>query len=160
MLLGLRRPWKLPAWHEVGFYEVQNAVRDVAEGLESGLRAWELNVGEWERASGTALADAVKYTVMMNMASIFVGNSLELGTHANSAALRTALLQWCSSSRNFGASPTVSAGDGTGADDDNRMQVDALKEGREKGKGKHQNQKRNSHKQHKHHRHQHLQELW
>ena len=26
----------------------------------SGLRSWELDVGEWERASGTALADAVK----------------------------------------------------------------------------------------------------
>ena len=27
-----------------------------AEGFESGLRAWELDVGEWERASGTVLA--------------------------------------------------------------------------------------------------------
>ena len=34
------------------------------EGVESGLRAWELDVGEWEHASGTALADAVKYTVI------------------------------------------------------------------------------------------------
>ena len=33
---------------------------DRAEGLESGSRAWELDVGEWERVSGTALADAVK----------------------------------------------------------------------------------------------------
>ena len=33
-----------------------------AEGLESALRAWELDVGEWKRASGTVLADAVKYT--------------------------------------------------------------------------------------------------
>ena len=33
---------------------------DHAEGFQSGLRAWELDVGEWERASGTALADAVK----------------------------------------------------------------------------------------------------
>ena len=31
---------------------------DHAEGFESGLRAWELDVGDWERASGTALADA------------------------------------------------------------------------------------------------------
>ena len=46
-----------------------------AEGFESGLRAWELDVGEWERASGTALADAVKYTVMMNMAPIFLRHS-------------------------------------------------------------------------------------
>ena len=30
-----------------------------------------------------------------------------------------------------------------GADDDNRMQVDSLKKGDEKGKGKHQNQKGN-----------------
>ena len=58
---------------------------------ESGLRSWELDVGEWVRASGTALADAVKFTVMMNMAPIFLGNSLQLGTCANSTALRAAL---------------------------------------------------------------------
>ena len=46
---------------------------DHSEGFESGVRAWELDVGEWERASGTALADAVKYRVMMNMAPIFLG---------------------------------------------------------------------------------------
>ena len=40
------------------------------EGFESGLRSWELDVGEWERAYGTALADAVKYAVMMNVARI------------------------------------------------------------------------------------------
>ena len=68
---------------------------DHTEGFESGLRFWELDVGEWDRASGTALADAVKYTVMMNMAPIFLGNSLQLGTYANSTALRPALLQWC-----------------------------------------------------------------
>ena len=62
-----------------------------AEGFEEpGLRA--LDVGEWERASGTALADAVKYTVMMNVAPIFLRNNLQLGAYANSAALRTALL--------------------------------------------------------------------
>ena len=66
---------------------------DHTEGFESGLRSWELDVGEWERASGTALADAVKYTVMMNMAPIFLRNSLQLGTYANSTALRAALLQ-------------------------------------------------------------------
>ena len=107
------------------------------------MRAWELDVGEWERALGTALADAVKYTVMMNMAPIFLRSSLLLGTYANSAALRAALLQWCHSSRNFGANPTVSAGNGTSTDDDNRMQVDSLKKGKKKGKGKHQIQKRN-----------------
>ena len=137
---------------------------DHAEGFESGLRAWELDVGEWERASGTALADAVKYTVMMNMAPNVRRNSLQLGTYANSAALRTAVLQCCFSFRNFGANPTVSAGNGTGADDDNRMQVDSLKKGQEKGKGKHQNQKGNSHDQHRDqhelYRHQHVQELW
>ena len=30
---------------------------DHTEGFESGLRSWELDVGEWERASGTVLAD-------------------------------------------------------------------------------------------------------
>ena len=53
---------------------------DHAESFESGLRAWELDVGEWERASGTALADAVQCAVMMNMAPIFLWNSFQLGT--------------------------------------------------------------------------------
>ena len=109
---------------------------DHAEGFESGLRTWELDVGESKRASGTALADAVKYTVMMNMAPIFLRNSLQLGTYASSVALRTALLQWCYSSPNFGANLSVSAGNGTTA-------VDSLKRGKEKGRGKHQNQKGN-----------------
>ena len=55
--------------------------------------------------------------------------------------LRQALLQLGYCSRNFGASPTVSAGNGTGADEDNRMQVDSLKKVKRKGKGKYQNQK-------------------
>ena len=84
------------------------------EGFESGLRSWELDVGEWERASGTAMAVAVKLPMMMNMPPIFLRNSLQLGTYANSPALRTALLQWCHSSRNFGANPTASSGNGTG----------------------------------------------
>ena len=65
------------------------------EDFESGLRSWELDVGEWERAFGTALADAVNNTVMMNMAPIFLRNSLQLGTYADSTALPAALLQWC-----------------------------------------------------------------
>ena len=44
---------------------------DHTEGVESGVRAWERDFGERERASGTSLADAVEYTVMMNMAPIF-----------------------------------------------------------------------------------------
>ena len=35
---------------------------DHAEGFEAGLRIWELDVGEWQRASGTARADAVQST--------------------------------------------------------------------------------------------------
>ena len=31
---------------------------------------WELDFGEWERASGTALADAAKYTVIVKTAPI------------------------------------------------------------------------------------------
>ena len=114
---------------------------DHAEGFASGLKAWELDVGEWEHASGTVLADVVKYAVMMNMAPIFLRNNLQLGTYANSAALRTPLLQWCYSSRIFGANPNVSAVNGTGADDDNRMQVDSLKKGKENGKGEHPKRK-------------------
>ena len=49
---------------------------DHAEGFDSGLRAWELDVGEWERASGTGLAVAVKYTVMTNMAPIFFSGTV------------------------------------------------------------------------------------
>ena len=65
---------------------------DHAKGFESGLRSWELDVRDWERASGTAWVDAVKYTVMMNVAPIFLKNSLQLGTHPSSTALRAALL--------------------------------------------------------------------
>ena len=86
------------------------------------------------------MAGAVKYTVMMNMAPSFLGNSQQLGTYANSTALRAALLQWCYSSRNFGANPTASSGNGTSADDD-RMPVYSLKEGMRKGKGKNQHQR-------------------
>ena len=49
------------------------------------------------------------------MAPIFLRNSLQLGTYAKSA-FRAAWLRWCYSSRNFRATPTVSAGNGTGAD--------------------------------------------
>ena len=102
---------------------------DHTEGFELGLRSWELDVGEWELASGTALADAVKYTVVMNMTQIFLRSSLRLGACANSTALRAALLQWCYSSRNVRANPTASSGNGTSADVD-RMQVDSLKKGK------------------------------
>ena len=126
------------------------------------MRAWELDVGEWEGASGTALADAVKYTVMMNMAPIFLRNSLQLGTYSNSAALRAALLQWCFSSRNFGANSTVTAGNVTSEDDD-RMQVDSSKKGEEKVKSKSHYQKGNrptSTTNTSSHRYQPVQELW
>ena len=116
---------------------------DHAEGFESGLRPWELDVGEWERASGTALADAVKYTVMMNMAPIFLRNSVQLGTYANSTALLRAALfavvlllskLWSESDRVIW--------NVTSADDD-RMQVNPVKKGKRKGKGKPHNQRGN-----------------
>ena len=107
-------------------------------------QAWEPGslMSENGCASATALGDAVKYTVMMNMAPIFLRNSLQLGTYPKSAALKAALLQWCCSFRNFGANPTVSAGNATSLDDD-QMQVDSLKKGKGKGTGKHQKQKGN-----------------
>ena len=95
---------------------------DHAEGVDSGLRAWELHVGGWERASGIVLADAVVYTGMMNMGPTFLRNNLQLGTYADSAALRTALLPWCQ------IIPRTLE-HGTGAHDDNRMLVDSLKKG-------------------------------
>ena len=130
---------------------------DHAEGFESGLRAWELDVGDWERASGTALADAVKYTVMMNMVPISLRNSLQLGTYPNSAARRAAY-----SSRNFGASPTVTAGNVTSAGGD-PMQVDSLKKRSGEGEKQTPPSERNpsdQHGQHELYRHQHVQELW
>ena len=72
----------------------------------------------------------------------FLRNSLQLGTYPNSAVRRAAY-----SSRNFGANPTVTAGNVTSADDD-RMPVDSLKKGQEKGKGKNQQPERKSHDQH------------
>ena len=111
---------------------------DNGKGFESGLGAWG-----WMSENGNVrqLFLRVQPTVMMNVASVFPRNDLQLGPYANSAALRAAFLQWCYSSRNFAAAPTVSAGNGAGADDDNRMQVDSLKKGWEKGNDKHQNQK-------------------
>ena len=52
---------------------------DHTEGFESGLRSWEMDVGQWERASGTALADAVKHTVTMNVAPIFLQEQFAVG---------------------------------------------------------------------------------
>ena len=76
---------------------VRTLIRSVEE--TNGAEAWRLIHSRY--ASGTALADAVKYTVVMNRAPIFLRNSLQLSTCANSTALRAALLQWCYSSRNF-----------------------------------------------------------
>ena len=64
---------------------------DHEDGFESGLRAWELDVGECERACGTALAYAVKFKVMTNMAPIFLWNSLQFGN----------ISQQCRSSSSF-----------------------------------------------------------
>ena len=99
---------------------------DHAEGLEP-----------WERASGTALADAVKHTVMMNMAPIFSGTTCSWVHTPTGPLFQQLCCNGVSLSRNLGANPTVSAGNGTGPDDDNKMQVDSLK------KGKHPNQKGN-----------------
>ena len=110
------------------------------EGFESGLRSWELDAGEWERASGTALADAVKYTVMMNMTPNF------LETVCSWVHMPTA--QLFAHPRCSGVTPLETlerirprkSGNGTSADDD-RMQVDSPKKGKRKGKGKKTNQR-------------------
>ena len=109
--------------------------------------------------NGNALLELRGQVQSMNMAPVFLRNSLQLGTYANSAGLRTALLQWCHSSRNFGATPTASSGNGTSADDD-RMQVDSLKKGKRKGKGKKPTSEMKSHDQHELYRPQHVQALW
>ena len=95
----------------------------------------------------------------MKKGTDFLRNNLQSGTDGNSAALRAALLQWCYCSRNFGASPTVAAGSGTGANDDNRMQVGSLMKGKEKGRRQTPKPERNSHKQHEQYRQEHVQEL-
>ena len=57
------------------------------------MRAWELDVGKWERAlEPDPLANAVKSTMMMNMAPIFLTNNPQSGENGNIAALRKALL--------------------------------------------------------------------
>ena len=82
---------------------------DHVEGFESGSGAWELDVGEWERASGIALADAVKHIVMMNMAPSFweqfaVG-FVRQQCRCSSNSFVAMVFFFC---RNFGANPTVS----------------------------------------------------
>ena len=75
------------------------------EGFESSLRAGEC-------VSRTALADAAKDIVMVNMAPVFLKNNLHVGTCTNRAALRTARLQWCYYCLNVAASSITSAGNG------------------------------------------------
>ena len=75
---------------------------DHAEGFESGMRAWELDVGEWERASGTALADAVKYTVLMNMAPTFSEDQFAVGDisqQCSSSSSESDRVSWKSNER-------------------------------------------------------------
>ena len=95
--------------------------------------------GRWTSESGNALLNCVGRCSQVHSddeyGPIFLRSSLQLDTYANSTALRAALLQWCYSSRNFGANPTASSGNGTGADDD-RMQVDSFKKVRERAKVK------------------------
>ena len=55
---------------------------ELSEVFESGMRAWEHDGGELERASRTSLADAVKHTVMMSMTPTCLKNNLQLGTCA------------------------------------------------------------------------------
>ena len=50
---------------------------------------------------------------MMSVAPIFLKHNLQLGIHADSKALWNALLHWCCSCRNLGASSTTSAENGT-----------------------------------------------
>ena len=58
------------------------------------MRARELDVGEGERASGTPLADAVKYTVMMNMASGYKSSQCSSSKRSVAMATTVRLLFW------------------------------------------------------------------
>ena len=66
-------------------------------------------------------------------------------------ALGTALLQWCY---------FPETGTKTGADDDNRLQVDSFKKSKVKGKSKHPNQKGTRTSNTSNTDIKHLQELW
>ena len=98
---------------------------DHTEGFESGLRSWEWDVGEWERPSGTCVGGCSQVHSGDEFGPDSALKQSAVGTYANSTALRAALLQWCYSSRNFGANPSASSGNGASAVDD-RMQVDSL----------------------------------
>ena len=76
---------------------------------------------------------------MMNMAQILFGTVCSW-VHTPSVPL---FEQLCCYGVTLPANPTVSAGNGTWADDDNRMRIDSLKKGKGKRKCKHQNQKGN-----------------
>ena len=61
-------------------------------------------------------------------------NSLQVGAYANIATFRYSFVAMVLFfPKLWSKSPTVSAGNGTGADDDNMMQVESLNKGKEKG---------------------------
>ena len=69
---------------------------------------------------------------MINMAPSHPNTNMHLGTSANSAAPRNALLQWCYSKHNLGASgknPQI-------ASDPDSMEVDSVTKGKSTGEGK------------------------
>ena len=114
------------------------------EGLEAGLRAWELDISEWEKASGRQLIDAVKFTAIMNQAPKAIRTTLQVGQYGNSQELRAALLQWCYAVRSF-SKPNQEVGTsqnrgGPVPKDPDAMEIGALQRG-PKGGGKTQGPK-------------------
>ena len=79
---------------------------------------------------------------MMHMAPIFSEEQFTFGDSCKQYRSSNSFVAMGDYLRNFGASPPVSAGNGTGEDDDNRMQVDPIKKSKCKGKGKHPNSKK------------------
>ena len=93
----LRNPVEAEAWRLVHsryapdtpnrlyalMHKIVMSVKSWCECFKSGCRAWELDIGEWERAPGTSLAG--EHT-MMKMAPIFLNNNLHLGSNAESKA--------------------------------------------------------------------------
>ena len=116
---------------------------DHTEGFESGLRAWELDVGEWERASGPSLADAVKYTSDGEN-----GTDLSQEHPCMCVFMQTVQLFepigciGVSIPSIFGKHPRqLQQGIKTGADDDKMLQVNLLKKVKEQGQDTHPNPK-------------------
>ena len=92
------------------------------DGFEAGLRQWELDIAEFEKASGDILNDMVKYAIMMNQAPKSLKVQLVVGGYVDATALKGALIAWCYNTRSWS---TSSAPQPT-SQEPQAMEVDAI----------------------------------